>query len=109
MASWDGGRLPEIYGGLDADDVAAVVPYPTACSPQAWSASAPLLLLRTALGLDPDIPAGRVRIRPAKHRGTPRTVEGVDLAGHEITVSLAGGEVRLASEGVPTPWVLETG
>jgi glycogen debranching enzyme len=29
------------------------VQYPTACSPQAWSTGAPLLLLRTALGLEP--------------------------------------------------------
>ena len=29
------------------------VEYPTACSPQAWSAGAPLLLLRAALGLEP--------------------------------------------------------
>ena len=27
--------------------------YPTACSPQAWSTGAPLLLLRTMLGLEP--------------------------------------------------------
>ena len=29
------------------------VRYPTACSPQAWSTGAPLLFLRTMLGLDP--------------------------------------------------------
>ena len=27
--------------------------YPTACSPQAWSTGAPLLLLRAVLGLEP--------------------------------------------------------
>jgi glycogen debranching enzyme len=29
------------------------VQYPTACSPQAWSTGAPLLMLRVALGLEP--------------------------------------------------------
>ena len=29
------------------------VRYPTACSPQAWSTGAPLLLLRAVLGLEP--------------------------------------------------------
>jgi glycogen debranching enzyme len=29
------------------------VQYPTACSPQAWSTGAPLLLPRTMLGLEP--------------------------------------------------------
>jgi hypothetical protein len=33
--------------------LAACRPYPTACSPQAWSTGAPLLLLRTMLGLEP--------------------------------------------------------
>lgn len=42
----NGWRLPELYGGIDRADIADVVPYPVACSPQAWSASAPLLLLR---------------------------------------------------------------
>ena len=30
------------------------VEYPTACSPQAWATGAPLLALRTLLGLDSD-------------------------------------------------------
>jgi glycogen debranching enzyme len=30
------------------------VPFPVACSPQAWAAAAPLLLLRTMLGLRAD-------------------------------------------------------
>jgi len=48
------GRLPEAFGGyrrkLKTDHP---VPYPTACSPQAWSTGAPLLLLATMLGLQP--------------------------------------------------------
>ncbi len=35
------------------------VPYPTSCSPQAWAAAAPILLVRTLLRLDPWVPAGR--------------------------------------------------
>jgi glycogen debranching enzyme len=47
------GRLPEAYGGYDRDLTKYPVQYPTACSPQAWSTGAPLLLLRTMLGLQP--------------------------------------------------------
>jgi glycogen debranching enzyme len=47
------GRLPEAYGGYQRDLTKYPVQYPTACSPQAWSTGAPLLLLRTMLGLDP--------------------------------------------------------
>jgi glycogen debranching enzyme len=47
------GRLPEAFGGYDRDVTKYPVQYPTACSPQAWSTGAPLLLLRTMLGLEP--------------------------------------------------------
>ena len=44
------GRLPEAFGGYDRSVTKYPVQYPTACSPQAWSTGAPLLLLRTMLG-----------------------------------------------------------
>jgi len=47
------GRLPEAFGGYARGVTRYPVEYPTACSPQAWSAGAPLLLLRAALGLEP--------------------------------------------------------
>jgi glycogen debranching enzyme len=48
-----GGRLPEAFGGYPRTMTKYPVHYPTACSPQAWSAGTPLLLLRTMLGLEP--------------------------------------------------------
>ena len=47
------GRLPEAFGGYPRAMTKYPVQYPTACSPQAWSTGAPLLLLRTMLGLEP--------------------------------------------------------
>jgi glycogen debranching enzyme len=47
------GRLPEAFGGYPRSMTKYPVQYPTACSPQAWSTGAPLLLLGTMLGLDP--------------------------------------------------------
>jgi glycogen debranching enzyme len=47
------GRLPEAFGGYARQVTTYPVQYPTACSPQAWSTGAPLLLLRTLLGLEP--------------------------------------------------------
>ena len=47
------GRLPEAFGGYERSQTMYPVQYPTACSPQAWSTGAPLLFLRTMLGLDP--------------------------------------------------------
>jgi len=47
------GRLPEAFGGYSRGLTRYPVQYPTACSPQAWSTGAPLLMLRVGLGLEP--------------------------------------------------------
>lgn len=54
-AEAQGGRLPELFSGAPrgAGDRAPEA-IATACSPQAWAAAAPLLVLRTLLGLEPD-------------------------------------------------------
>jgi glycogen debranching enzyme len=51
-ATYFQGRLPEAFAGYTRELTKYPVQYPTACSPQAWSTGAPLLLLRTLLGLD---------------------------------------------------------
>ncbi len=45
-------RLPEVFAGFTRAETGMPVEYPTACRPQAWAAGAPLLALRTLLGLD---------------------------------------------------------
>jgi glycogen debranching enzyme len=52
-ATFFAGRLPEAFSGYPRDFTGYPVQYPTACSPQAWSTGAPLLLMRTMLGLEP--------------------------------------------------------
>jgi glycogen debranching enzyme len=44
-------RLPELFCGFDRDTAPMPVPYPVACSPQAWSAGAAFMFLQTMLGL----------------------------------------------------------
>jgi glycogen debranching enzyme len=44
-------RLPELFCGFDRETSPQPVPYPVACSPQAWAAGAPFLFLQTMLGL----------------------------------------------------------
>ncbi|MDT5026886.1 MAG: hypothetical protein QOE61_3312 [Micromonosporaceae bacterium] len=46
-------RLPEAFAGYSRTETIVPVRYPTACSPQAWAAGTPLLLLRVMLGLEP--------------------------------------------------------
>ena len=75
-----GHRLPEAFAGYPRAATLVPVLYPTACSPQAWAAGAPLLLLRVLLGMEP--------------------------VGDELRVSprLPGWLGRLALLGVPGRW-----
>ncbi len=68
-------RLPEVFAGFDRETTKVAVEYPTASRPQAWAAAAPLLAIRTLLGLDaeggavvssPSLPHGiaRLELRP---------------------------------------------
>ena len=52
-ATFPASRLPELYCGFGRDEVGPPVPYPVACSPQAWAAAAPLMILRALLGIRP--------------------------------------------------------
>jgi glycogen debranching enzyme len=55
-------RLPEVFSGFERDQTGVPVPYPDALVPQAWAAGAPLLTLRTLLGLEAN--GGRRRSSP---------------------------------------------
>ncbi|TAM91356.1 MAG: amylo-alpha-1,6-glucosidase, partial [Jatrophihabitans sp.] len=90
-------RLPELFCGFGRDEFDGPVPYPTSCSPQAWSAAAPLLVLRALLGLDPDLTTGRVWCAPRlPDRYLPLTVRGVRVGERRVAISVAGDAVRVA-------------
>lgn len=44
-------RVPELFCGFKKEKEKGPVPYPVACSPQAWSAASVFLMLKTFLGL----------------------------------------------------------
>jgi glycogen debranching enzyme len=77
-ATYFDGRLPEAFAGYPREDTKYPVQYPTACSPQAWSTSTPLSLLRTLLGIDPS--GDRMVVNPAlpEHIGH---IEVLDIPG----------------------------
>ncbi|ADX71807.1 glycogen debranching enzyme [Pseudarthrobacter phenanthrenivorans Sphe3] len=58
------GRLPELFCGFDRGEFSGPVPYPTACSPQAWAAAAPVQLVRALLRFDPVFTRGVVHLAP---------------------------------------------
>jgi N-terminal domain of (some) glycogen debranching enzymes/Amylo-alpha-1,6-glucosidase len=96
-------RLPELYGGDPRADVPRPVPYPAACRPQAWSAAAAPAILQALLGLEVDVPAGRVRVRPVRPSLVGRLqVEGLVVGGHELTIQISeDGRARVLTDDLP--------
>ena len=94
-ASFDD-RLPELFCGFGRDEFPEPVPYPTSCAPQAWAAAAPFSLLRSLLGLEPDLPATGINCEPdlsarflpfsidQLHVGTETIRIEVDATGHAV-------------------------
>ncbi|OLR91262.1 amylo-alpha-1,6-glucosidase [Actinokineospora bangkokensis] len=93
------GELPELLGGQ-----VTRTPYPSSCHPQAWSAAAGVSVLWRLLGLEVDVPARVLRVRPPRPLPLgPFEAAGIRLAGGELSVRVgdsvevdapAGFEVR---------------
>ena len=94
-----GGRLPEAFGGYDRAFTKYPVQYPTACAPQAWSTGAPLLLLRTMLGLEPI--GDHLIVDPALPASIGH-LELLDIPGRWGRIDAFGrGMVQVGSPGAP--------
>ena len=63
-APWFNYRLPELFSGFASEDTITPVPYPAACRPQAWASASSLLMLRSLLIAEADVPEGIVTLRP---------------------------------------------
>ncbi|MDG4787492.1 glycogen debranching N-terminal domain-containing protein [Micromonospora sp. WMMD1102] len=92
-ADFSAHRLPEAFAGYDRSYGRKPVPYPTACTPQAWASAAPALFVRTLLGLearngevrlDPHLPAdlGRIRLSRLQAFGKCWDLEAIGNQGH---------------------------
>lgn len=108
-------RLPELFCGFERQgELDRPIPYPVACSPQAWAAGTPLLLVQAALGLQADAPHHTLKVQ---HPVLPPWLNEVSLTGlmvGEATVDLVfvnvngntttrivdkTGEIRVLIEG----------
>jgi len=79
-------RLPEVFAGFGREETGAPVEYPTASRPQAWAAGAPLMALRTALGLDAI--NGKLRVDPHLSEGWGEVrLENIPIGAREPAAS----------------------
>ncbi len=95
-----GGRLPELFGGLDRSELPVPLGYPASCSPQAWAAASPLLLMRLLLRFDPWLPHGKLWLDPVVPTAIGRLRVGhIPLGGGRLVVDVDGDDVSI--EGLP--------
>ncbi|MDP9985886.1 glycogen debranching enzyme [Arthrobacter oryzae] len=114
-AEFSGGRLPELFCGFSRDQFAEPVPYPTACSPQAWAATSPILLLTSLMRYDAHVSRGGVWMDPVlpKSYGDLQ-ITNAPLAGGRVTINIRDSVPSM--DGLPEgmafhrghrPWITE--
>jgi glycogen debranching enzyme len=78
-------QMPELFAGLSRQGPAAPVPYRHANVPQAWGAGAVPHAVRVLLGLEPDLPAGRLYVDPALPPWCPSlSLDQLTLGPHRL-------------------------
>ncbi|MBF6183450.1 amylo-alpha-1,6-glucosidase [Nocardia otitidiscaviarum] len=100
-----GARPPELYCGFGRSEFRSPVPYPTSCSPQAWASAAPLLLMRSFLGLTPNVPRRTLTVTPRLPERAGR-VRLADLRLGAATVTIEAEGTSVTVEGLPGDWEL---
>jgi len=84
-------QLPELFGGEQAEPYRLPLPYPAACRPQAWSAASVVVMLNALVGINPDVPGGRVRLRPLSCSPFGSLdVTGLRVGAADVSVSVDG-------------------
>ncbi len=95
---FEGGRMPELFAGIERQADSFPIPYPDANIPQAWAAGSIFLLIRTILGLEADAPNRKLKIQPS----LPDWLPDLELAN--LTVGDAKVALRFWREGKQTRW-----
>jgi len=114
-ADYSDGRLPELFCGFSREQVPEPVPYPTACSPQAWAATTPIMLITSLMRYDAHVSRGGFWMDPALPESYGSLhLTNAPMAGSRITIDIAGSEPSV--QGLPDeitfhrehrPWLTE--
>lgn len=97
---FQGGRMPELFAGIERQRDNFPVPYPDANVPQAWAAGAIFLLIRSILGLEANAPQRQLKLQPYLPKWLP------DLELINLSVGEAKVRLRFWREGEQTHWQL---
>ena len=107
-AQYSDGRLPELFCGFDRERYTQPVPYPTACSPQAWAATAPILLVTSLMRYDAHVSRGGMWLDPVLPEAYGDLhITNAPMAGSRITIDISGSTASV--QGLPEGMVLHRG
>jgi glycogen debranching enzyme len=83
-------RLPELFCGVNRRPGEGPTLYPVACSPQAWAAAAPFLILQACLGISIDAERKRILFDdPYLPDGIPTlTIQNLNCGGVSVDLHL---------------------
>ncbi|MFE5837483.1 glycogen debranching N-terminal domain-containing protein [Arthrobacter sp. NPDC056493] len=99
-AEFSGGRLPELFCGFSREHFDEPVPYPTACSPQAWAATTPIMLIKTLMGYYADVARGGLWMDPALPQSFGDLhITNAPMANSRITIDISGSNATVT--GLP--------
>jgi glycogen debranching enzyme len=97
-----GGRLPELFCGLDRISHPVPVPYPSSCSPQAWAAAAPVQLIRILMSFHPALLWNELWIGPALPPRSHFHLDNVPFAGlARLSIDIDTDNNSVVVEGLP--------
>ena len=114
-AEFSGGRLPELFCGFDREQFREPVPYPTACSPQAWAATTPIQLITGLMRYDAHISLGGVWLDPVLPESYGDLhISNAPMGSGRITIDVVGSSSQvqglpegLALHRAQRPWITE--
>jgi glycogen debranching enzyme len=107
-AEYSGGRLPELFCGFSREQIAEPVPYPTACSPQAWAATTPILLVTSLMRYDTHVSRNGLWMDPVLPESYGDLhITNAPVGGGRITIDIANSVPSV--HGLPEGMVFHRG
>jgi glycogen debranching enzyme len=107
-AEYSEGRLPELFCGFSREHYDEPVPYPTACSPQAWAATTPIMLVKSLMGYYPDVALGGLWMDPVLPESYGDLhITNAPMANGRITIDISGSTATI--QGLPEGMVFQHG
>jgi glycogen debranching enzyme len=102
------GRLPELFCGFSREHFDEPIPYPTACSPQAWAATTPIQLVKSLMGYYADVALGGLWMNPVLPESYGDLhITNAPMAEGRITIDISGSTASV--RGLPDGMVFHHG